>query len=86
MSKVVVERPRYGHSLRSPKTALRIKEYDSEFDYDDLPKRLSGSRNKHLRAARRGEIKTFSDLLGPLLKFLRRNVGRPWKKEPLSGA
>lgn len=80
MSKVVVERPRHGHSLRNRKTAMRIKQYDSECDYDDLPKRLSGSRNKHLRGTGGSEIKSFSDLLGPLLKFLRRNVGRPWDK------
>lgn len=78
MSKVVIERPRYGHSLPSRKTALRIKRYDLNEDYDDLPKRISGSRNKHLQAASRLEVKSFSDLLGPLIRFLRSSVGCPW--------
>ncbi|HEX5085109.1 MAG TPA: hypothetical protein VFY40_23985 [Blastocatellia bacterium] len=75
MSKVVIERPRWGHSLRSSKTRLRIHRYDPEKDYEDLPKRVSGSRSKYLRV---DEVKYFSDLLGPLRRFLRSNVGRPW--------
>jgi hypothetical protein len=75
MSKVVIERPRWGHCLPSSKTRLRIRCYDPDKEYDDLPKRVSGSRSKHIRAR---EIKYFSDLLGPLRRFLRKNVGRPW--------
>lgn len=80
MSKVVVERPRHGHSLKSGKTARRIKQYDESADYDELPKRVSGSRNKHIRSSSGFETKYFSDLLGPLRRYLRRNVGRPWDK------
>ncbi|MFN0108905.1 MAG: hypothetical protein ACKVZH_08620 [Blastocatellia bacterium] len=79
MSKVVVERPRHNHSLPSYKTALRVKRYDDAVDYDDMPKRVSGSRNKHVRSSG-AETKSFSDLLGPLRRFLRSNVGRPWDK------
>jgi hypothetical protein len=75
MSKVVIERPRWGHSLPGYKTRLRIRRYDPEKDYDDLPRRISGSRSKYIRG---GEIKFFSDLLGPLRRFLRSNIGRPW--------
>lgn len=77
MSKVVIERPRWGHSLPSSKTRLRINRYDPDKEYDDLPKRVSGSRSKYIRA---GETKYFSDLIGPLRRFLRKNVGRPWDK------
>jgi len=77
MSKVVIERPRWGHSLPSSKTRLRVRRYDPDKEYDDLPKRVSGSRSKYIRA---GEIKDFSDLLSPLRRFLRKNVGRPWDK------
>jgi hypothetical protein len=42
---------------------------------DGLPKRVSGSRSRYLR---KGMTKSFTDLLGPLLRFLRSNVGRPW--------
>jgi hypothetical protein len=75
MSKVVIERPREGHRLPSSKTRLRIRRYDPDKEYDDLPKRVSGSRSKYIRAR---EIKHFSDLIGPLRRFLRKNVGRPW--------
>jgi hypothetical protein len=75
MSKVVIERPRGGHRLPSYKTRLRIRHYDPEKEYDDTPKRVSGSRSKYIRA---GAIKYFSDLLGPLRRFLRKNVGRQW--------
>jgi hypothetical protein len=75
MSKVVTERPRRGHRLPSSKTRLRVRSYDPDKEYDDLPKRVSGSRSKLIRA---GEIKYFSDLIGPLRRFLRKNVGRPW--------
>src|SRR5262245_51455346 len=84
MSKVVTERPREGHYLASRKTRLRIRRYDPEKVYDDLPLRVSGSRNKHLVNARKqtrsryDEVKHFSDLIGPLQRFLHSNVGRPW--------
>jgi hypothetical protein len=77
MSKVVIERPRSGHSLPGYKTRLRIRRYDPEKDYEDTPKRVSGSRSKYVRA---GETKYFSDFLSPLRRFLRTNVGRPWDK------
>jgi len=75
MSKVVIERPRLGHGLPSRKTRLRIRRYDPDKEYDDLPSRVSGSRSKYIRSR---EIKDFSDLIGPLRRFLRKNVGRPW--------
>ncbi|HEY6401541.1 MAG TPA: hypothetical protein VI479_09040, partial [Blastocatellia bacterium] len=64
-----------GHSLPGYKTRLRIRRYDPEKDYEDTPKRVSGSRSKYIRA---GEIKYFSDFLSPLRRFLRTNVGRLW--------
>src|SRR5215468_12384362 len=77
MSKVVIERPRSGHSLPGYKTRLRIRRYDPEKDYEDMPWRVSGSRSKYVRA---GETKYFPDFLSPLRRFLRKNVGRPWDK------
>ncbi len=83
MSQVVVERPRYGHSLPNGKTRLRLRRFNYELDYNEdfdeladvLPNRLSGSRSKYLRNRM---TKRFTDLLGPLERFLRSNVGRPW--------
>ncbi len=83
MSKVVIERPRYGHSLPNGKTRLRVRRFNYELDYnedfddlmDGLPKRVSGSRSKYLREEM---TKSFTDLLSPLYRFLCSNVGRPW--------
>jgi hypothetical protein len=75
MSKVVIERPRWGHACPNAKTRLRVCHHDEVEKFDDLPQRISGSRSKHL--GRKGH-KSFSDLLGPLQKYLRRQVGRPW--------
>jgi len=75
MSKVVIERPRHGHYLPSMKTGLRITCYDPDDEYEDLPKRAPASQGRQ-----KGERKYFSDLLGPLRRYLRSNVGRPWDK------
>src|SRR3989344_5997814 len=79
MAKVVTERPRYGHHNRSKKTALRVRRWDRTRYYDgedglDGPKRIASSRySQH-----GWDAKEFSDRLGPLKKFLRRQVGRHW--------
>ncbi|HZS03851.1 MAG TPA: hypothetical protein VFD58_03180 [Blastocatellia bacterium] len=72
MSKVVIERPRHNHSDPSRKTGLRIRSYDPDEEYDDLPTRMPTSRGRG--------TKYFSDFLSPLRRFLRSNVGRPWDK------
>jgi hypothetical protein len=73
MAQVVIERPRYHSSGRyhdvRPRGVARL-------DLDrlaDLP-RGEGMRRPHV------DRKTLSDLLGPLRKFLVRQVGRPWNK------
>ena len=74
MSKVVTERPRYGHANPSKKTALRIRRFELEDEFDHLPKRISSSRHsQHGWAA-----KEFSDRIGPLRRFLRSRIGRHW--------
>jgi hypothetical protein len=75
MSKVVIERPRWGHSLPSMKTGLRLRRYDPGDEYEDFPKRAPASRGRQKNGG-----KSFSDLLGPLRRYLRSNVGRPWDK------
>lgn len=56
---------KYGKSLR----------YDPEDDFSSEPKRVSAGRKQYSFAS-----KDFSDLLGPLRRFLKKNVGRPWNK------
>lgn len=75
MSKVVIERPRWGHSLPSMKTSLRLRRYDPEDEYEDFPKRAPASRGRQKDGG-----KSFSDLLSPLRRYLRSNVGRSWDK------
>ena len=64
MAEVLIERPRGGGF---PKKAGRPPHGD------ELPRYESTSRN-------RGGTKWLSDLLGPLRKYLNRQVGRPWDK------
>lgn len=75
MSKVVIERPRWGHSLPSKKTGQRLRRYDPGHEYEDSPKRLSG-RAKYPK----GATKEFSDFLTPLERFLQSSLGKPWDK------
>lgn len=75
MSKVVIERPRWGHSLPSKKTGQRIRRHDPDNEYENSPTRLSG-RAKYPK----GRTKEFSDFLTPLERFLQSSVGKPWDK------
>jgi hypothetical protein len=71
MAKVIIERPRrkgFGYRKGKSKGSRRRLQ---RFDIDELPRRESlrpyGSQTKE-----------FSDLLGPLHRFLESRVGRPW--------
>lgn len=75
MSKVVVERPRYGSSIPSRKWSGRIAAEPGS-DYDDQPKFAPGGRVRQYGY----EHRRFTDVLGPLRRFLRSNLGRPWNK------
>ena len=77
MSKVVIERPRWGHSLPSVKTGRKIHRYDENDEYEDLPKREKYSMNRQAKGI---NSKGFSDFLNPLERYFRSNVGRPWDK------
>ena len=75
MAKVVTERPRRGHGNWSKKWGRRLgkNEYDAE---DHGPKRAPIARRHQYG----WNAKEFSDLLGPLRRYLRTQVGRPWNK------
>lgn len=70
MGKVITERPRWGHRDSNLGTAMRVRWEGPDADYN-IPVR-SG----------RGDLKTkmFSDLLGPVERWTRAQVGRPWNK------
>jgi hypothetical protein len=68
MKKVLTERPR-AHGIYSYND---FRQRENAGDYDDLPS------HQGMRRPYGWERKEFSDLLGPLQRFLRRSVGRPW--------
>lgn len=67
MYKVVTERPRVGGGW-SPKGRK------ANIALEDLPKK------EGMRKPWQGNRKEFSDLINPLRRSLRKNVGRPWDK------
>lgn len=78
MSKVVTERPRFGHANKSKKTGKRLSkdEIVNEEDLDLGPSKLSSSRRRQLGWG----AKEFSDLINPLKRFLESKVGQSWNK------
>ena len=73
MSKVIVERPRLGHSAAGKKPGRT----QALVDDDGEPIRAKGAREP-----KRPPVKTknFNETLNPLKRYLASNVGRPWNK------
>jgi hypothetical protein len=69
MKKVLTERPRHGHN----RSYHDIRARETRLDYDDLP-----SKEGIRRPYDWDERKEFSDLLGPLIRFLWSCRGRRW--------
>ena len=75
MAKVVTEAPRRGHANPSSKWGRRLSK--DEYDLDDY----GASRAPTSRHREYGwNAKEFSDVLGPLRRYLNKQVGRPWDK------
>ncbi len=70
MGKVITERPRWGHRDPNAKTGMSVRWEGPEAEYN-IPTKDG-----------RGKLRTkmFSDLLGPVLRWTRKQVGRPWSK------
>jgi hypothetical protein len=75
MAKVVTEAPRRGHSNRSSKWGRRLTKDEYALD-DHGANRAPVSRHRQYG----WNAKEFSDSLGPLRGYLRKQVGRPWDK------
>lgn len=71
--KVVIERARWGSRMRNLKTGWSTMDYDRDSEYP-FPKSQSSSWNWNPYR------KHFSDRLGPLERYLQKQVGRPWRK------
>jgi len=74
MGKVVVERPRGQSYVPNRKFGMRLR-YLPDHDYEEQPKRvgISASYRDYGYSA-----KWLKDLLGPLQRFLQKNLGQPW--------
>lgn len=70
MAKVIVERPRIGS--RSPTRKKGYRKYVQPRGWDNLPQR------EPMLGPWRGGNKWLNEHLGPMRRFLRSNVGRPW--------
>jgi hypothetical protein len=71
MSKIIVERPRLGGGIKTPKGARRALQRCA---LDELP------RHEGIRKPWSHDRKSLNENLAPLRRFLGRNVGRPWNK------
>ena len=82
LAKVLTEKPRRGSGSKNLKTRFREKGYDSRESSEDkysLPKRgkmLMNSRD----FGPHDDTKDFTDVLGPLRKWVESQVGRNWDK------
>lgn len=70
MDKVIVERPRLGSRLPSRKKGYR--KHIQSMPVEDLPRR------EPLLGRWKGRERYLNEHLGPMRRFLRSNVGRPW--------
>jgi len=65
----IIEPARHNSDAPNLKTRLRVKAFDPDVDYSFRKSRPDWSNEK-----------TSSDRLGPLYRFLRKSIGRPWNK------
>lgn len=72
MAKVIVERPRYGSRLPSRKKGYG--KFTQSTEIADLPK------HEPMLGRWRGRQRRLNEHLGPMRRFLRSNIGRPWNK------
>lgn len=82
--KVLTERPRAYRPMGPKSTYGKVRAsvsptylFDEDDGWDCMDPVKVGVRNT--RGSKYGR-KSFSDLLGPLVRLLRKNVGRPWDK------
>lgn len=94
MSKIVTEKPRRGHGERSKKHGRRLTRDEVIAEHDAIvvgsadddaawgpPTHVAAQRAKMSRHGQYGwGAKEFTDVLNPLRRYLRKQVGRPWDK------
>jgi len=76
MKKVIISRPRAGGIDRCLRKKINVQDLDENNDIDDgYPTRISVKKDA---VGPNGDRKSQTDLLGPLQRYLRKQVGRPW--------
>lgn len=76
MGKVITERERHGSDRPNLKTGCSIHWKGFDADYD-LPRYQSSSPSRQYGPE---GAKEFTDVLGPLRRWVGKQVGRPWNK------
>jgi hypothetical protein len=77
MHEVIIERPRWGSRMRHVR---RLRRVDPKRTSLHDPESLPFHKGMRRAAEETGTPKEFSDLLGPLKRYLARQVDRPWDK------
>jgi hypothetical protein len=72
MSKLLVERPRHGGGVKFQRRARRKWQ---QIPIDEGPR---AEANKERWRQTKGGMKSLNENLAPLMRFLRRRIGRPW--------
>lgn len=76
MKKVLISRPRVGGVNQTKRKKVNMHQIDEFGDFDDgLPTKTSTKKDT---VGLNGEEKSQTDLMGPLRRYLRKQVGRPW--------
>jgi hypothetical protein len=75
MDEVIIERPRLGRSVARVHNKARRQKLKRQ-DPEEAPKRDSFSAHRQ----HGWDSKSQTDLIGPLNRYLRKQVGRPWDK------
>lgn len=76
MGKIITEKPRQGSDLPNAKYGKSIRWDGHDGNYDNEPKhQSSGARRQYGYEAR-----SFTDVLGPIKRWLYKQVNRPWNK------
>lgn len=76
MKKVIISRPRVGGINHCGRRKINAHQIDEFGDFDDgYPRKISAKKDTiYLH----GDEKSQTDLMGPLRRYLRKQLGRPW--------
>ena len=78
MKKVIISRSRKSGDCHKVRKKINISDLNEDGDIDDLyPNKISAKKDA---VGPKGYPKTQTDLLGPMRRYLQKQVGRPWNE------